>query len=238
MCEVAAASVGVGRIVRVPPGDRIPCDGRILEGVAGIDEGPVTGESLPRTRGPGDPMLAGSIATDAALRIEATRAAEDDTIARIVGLVEEAEQARAPTTRLIDRFSRSYMSAMVALAALVAVLPPLAWGEPWLTWVYRGLALLLIGCPCALVISVPAAIAAALPAGARQGSLVKGGAVLEAAAVRTVAFDKTATLTRGRAEVGDGVPLAAADATGRLRLAAAVETGSIHPLTAAVRRHA
>ncbi|MEF9605085.1 heavy metal translocating P-type ATPase, partial [Paracoccus sp. PXZ] len=180
--EVAADSLEIGQQVLVRPGDRIPADGEIVEGIGGVDESPVTGESLPRTRGPGEPVFAGSISAESALRIRVTREPADNTIARIIRLVEEAEEARAPTERFIDRFSRWYMPAVVAVAALVMLVPPLVFAVDWGTWVYRGLALLLIGCPCALVISVPASIASALSAGARRGLLMKGGAVIEAAA--------------------------------------------------------
>ena len=237
--EVPADSLAIGDVVLVRPGDRVPADGAILDGTSGLDESPVTGESVPVPRGPGEPVLAGSINTEAALRVRVTRAAEDNTIARIVKLVEEAEESRAPTERFIDRFSRWYMPAIVALAALVIVLPPLAFGQPWDTWVYRGLALLLIGCPCALVISVPAAIASALSTGARRGLLMKGGATIEAAArVGQVAFDKTGTLTHGRPALTDVVPLGGAGEAEVLALAAAVEAGSSHPLAQAILRAA
>lgn len=227
--EVPAESLTPGQVVLVRPGDRIPCDGEILEGTSGLDESPVTGESLPVTRGPGDRVVAGAINTEAALRIRVTKGAGDNTIARIIRLVEEAEEARAPTERFIDRFSRLYMPAIVGLSALVILIPPLM-GADWQTWIYRGLTLLLIGCPCALVISVPAAIASALASGARHGLLVKGGAVIEAlSTVQKVAFDKTGTLTLGRPQVTDltGDP-------DTLRLAAAVEAGSSHPIARAI----
>ncbi len=237
--EVAAETLAIGQTVLVRPGDRIPADGEIAEGTGGIDESPVTGESLPVTRGPGEGVFAGAINAESVLRIRVTRAASDNTIARIIRLVEEAEEARAPTERFIDRFSRWYMPLVVALAVLVMVVPPLATGAPWDEWIYRGLALLLIGCPCALVISVPAAVASALAAGTRRGLLIKGGAAIEAAAgLRSIAFDKTGTLTRGRPEVTDVVALAAVDEPGVLRLAAAVEAGSSHPLAQAVLRRA
>ncbi|WP_312524740.1 heavy metal translocating P-type ATPase [Paracoccus sp. (in: a-proteobacteria)] len=233
--EVPAASLQIGQRVLVRPGDRIPADGEITEGTSGIDDSPVTGESVPVTKGPGDPVFAGSINTEAALRVTVTKAAEDNTIARIIRLVEEAEEARAPTERFIDRFSRWYMPAIVAVAALVVLVPPLAFAQPWDTWIYRGLALLLIGCPCALVISVPASIASALSTGARHGLLMKGGAVIEAAAnVSRVAFDKTGTLTRGRPMVTDVVPFGATTEAELLAVAAGVETGSSHPLAVAI----
>lgn len=233
--EVPAASLAVGQMILVRPGDRIPADGEISEGTSGVDESPVTGESVPKTRGPGDSVFAGSINTEAALRIKVTKGPEDNTIARIIRLVEEAEEARAPTERFIDRFSRWYMPAIVAVAALVVLVPPLAFGQPWDTWVYRGLALLLIGCPCALVISVPASIASAMSTGAKRGLLMKGGAVIEAAAkVNRVAFDKTGTLTHGRPKVTDVVTFGTTTEAELLAVAAGVETGSSHPLAIAI----
>jgi Cd2+/Zn2+-exporting ATPase len=232
--QVPASSLAIGQTVLVRPGDRIPADGDIVDGVSGVDEAPVTGESVPKTKGVGEPVFAGSINTEAALRVRVTKAAEDNTIARIIRLVEEAQEARAPTERFIDRFSRIYMPAIVGLALLVMLVPPLLLGGEWSTWIYRSLALLLIGCPCALVISVPASIASALSAGARRGLLLKGGAVIEAAArTDTVAFDKTGTLTVGRPRVVDIVPLGGSERD-VLALAAAVETGSSHPLAEAI----
>jgi Cd2+/Zn2+-exporting ATPase len=232
--QVPASTLTIGQTVLVRPGDRIPADGDIVDGVSGVDEAPVTGESVPKTKRQGDPVFAGSINTEAALRVKVTKAAEDNTIARIIRLVEEAQEARAPTERFIDRFSRIYMPAVVGLALLVMVVPPLFFGGDWGTWVYRSLALLLIGCPCALVISVPAAIASSLSAGARRGLLLKGGAVIEAAArTDTVAFDKTGTLTVGRPQVVDVVDFGGSERD-VLALAAAVETGSSHPLAEAV----
>ena len=233
--EVPAASLSIGQTILVRPGDRIPADGEIVEGTSGVDESPVTGESVPKTRGPGDAVFAGAINTEAALRVTVTKGPEDNTIARIIRLVEEAEEARAPTERFIDRFSRWYMPAIVAVAALVVLVPPLAFGQPWETWIYRGLALLLIGCPCALVISVPASIASALSSGARRGLLMKGGAVIEAASkVSWVTFDKTGTLTHGRPQVTDVVPFGATTEAELLAVAAGVETGSSHPLAIAI----
>ena len=233
--EVPAASLAVGQTVLVRPGDRIPADGEIKEGTSGVDDSPVTGESVPVNKGPGDSVFAGSINTEAALRVTVTKAAADNTISRIIRLVEEAEEARAPTERFIDRFSRWYMPAIVTVAALVVLVPPLAFGQPWDTWVYRGLALLLIGCPCALVISVPASIASALSTGARRGILMKGGAVIEAAAkVSRVAFDKTGTLTDGRPVVTDIVTFGTTTEAELLAVAAGVERGSSHPLAIAI----
>ena len=229
-----AEKLHVGQVVQVRPGDRVPCDGAVLSGISGVDESPVTGESVPSLKEPGSDVFAGSVNAEAMLRVRVTKAAEDNTIARIVRLVEEAESARAPTERFIDRFSRIYMPAVVAAALLVAIVPPLFFGLVWGEWVYRALALLLIGCPCALVISVPASIASALSTGARNGLLMKGGAVIEAAARTThVAFDKTGTLTHGRPQVTDIAAFTGSEAD-LLALAAGVESGASHPLGRAI----
>ncbi|KQQ14033.1 ATPase [Methylobacterium sp. Leaf121] len=232
--RVPASSLRVGATVLVRPGDRVPADGTVLDGESAVDEAPVTGESVPRRKAPGDGVFAGTVNGDGALRVRVTAAARDNTIARVVRLVEEAQEAKAPTERLIDRFSRVYTPAVVAVAALVAILPPLLFGGSWDEWVYKGLAILLIGCPCALVISTPAAIAAGLSAGARRGLLIKGGAVLERlAAVTMVAFDKTGTLTEGKPVVTDVLAFGRSERE-VLSLAAALEAGSSHPLAKAV----
>ncbi len=224
----------MGAIILVRPGDRIPADGVIVSGDSAIDEAPVTGESTPKRKHVDDVVFAGTINGDAALRIRVTAAASDNTIARVVKLVEEAQESKAPTERFIDHFSRIYTPGVVAVAALVAVVPPLLFGVVWSEWVYRGLAILLIGCPCSLVISTPAAIAASLSAGARRGLLLKGGAVLENMGRITVAaFDKTGTLTEGKPKVTDVIGFGRSEAN-VLRLAAALETGSSHPLATAI----
>lgn len=232
--EVPAELLAVGAVIVVRPGDRIPADGEILDGSSSIDEAPVTGESIPKRKGAGDTVFAGTINTDAVLRVRVTAAAADNTIARIVRLVEEAQESKAPTERFIDRFSTYYTPAVLVAGALVAVLPPLVAGASWPDWIYKGLAVLLIGCPCALVISTPAAIAAGLSAGARRGLLLKGGAVLEGLRkITTVAFDKTGTLTQGKPVVTDVVAIGAAERE-VLSLAAALGTGSSHPLAVAI----
>ncbi|TWF58275.1 heavy metal translocating P-type ATPase [Neorhizobium alkalisoli] len=232
--EVPAESLKIGSIILVRPGDRISADGVIVAGESAIDEAPVTGESTPVTKRVDDTVFAGTVNGAAALRVRVTAAAEDNTIARVVRLVEEAQEKKAPTERFIDRFSRYYTPGVVAVAALVAVLPPLVAGASWSEWVYKGLAILLIGCPCALVISTPAAIAASLSAGARRGLLLKGGAVLEMLGkITAVALDKTGTLTAGKPQVTDVIAFGR-NAEDVLRYAAALETGSSHPLAVAI----
>src|SRR5262245_16032933 len=232
--EVPVEQLRVGDIVVVRPGDRMPSDGEVIEGQSEIDEAPVTGTSVPVAKAVGDGVYAGSINANGMLRVQLTHTAADNTIARIIHLVEEAQGSKAPTARFIDRFSATYTPAAIAVAALVILGPPLAAGADWYTWIYRGLATLLIACPCALVISTPAAIASGLASGARHGLLIKGGAALETLAkLRTVAFDKTGTLTVGRPKVTDVVAIDGSDED-VLAKAAAVERGSSHPLGLAV----
>ncbi len=232
--EVPADSLAKGATVLVRPGDRIPADGVVLDGESAVDQAPVTGESTPVFKKADDTVFAGTINGDKALRVSVTAAAKDNTIARVVRLVEEAQELKAPTERFIDRFSRYYTPGVVVVAALVAAVPPLAFAAPWSEWIYKGLAILLIGCPCALVISTPAAIAASLSAGARRGLLIKGGAVLETLGkINAVAFDKTGTLTEGKPTVTDVIAFGSDDGEA-LRLAAALESGSSHPLARAI----
>lgn len=232
--EVPAEQLGVGDVIVVRPGDRIPADGEITEGSSDIDEAPVTGESTPKRKSVGEPVFAGTINSDGVLKVRVTAAASDNTIARVVRLVEEAQEAKAPTERFIDRFSRYYTPGVLVVGALVALLPPLVAGGDWSEWIYKGLAILLIGCPCALVISTPAAIAAGLATGARRGLLMKGGAVLEGfRRITAVAFDKTGTLTAGKPVVTDIVAYGR-DERSLQALAAALEQGSSHPLAVAI----
>jgi Cd2+/Zn2+-exporting ATPase len=232
--RVPADALKVGDIVLVRPGDRIPSDGKVIGGVSDVDEAPVTGESVPVIKEPGAAVFAGSINTNGELRVDVTSTAADNTISRIIHMVEEAQESKAPTARLIDRFSQRYTPAAMVVALLVAIVPPLVFHAEWTTWIYRGLATLLIACPCALVISTPAAIASALAAGARRGLLVKGGAALEALGkIRTVAFDKTGTLTLGRPQVTDVVSVEGT-ADDVLAKAAAVERKVSHPLGMAI----
>jgi Zn2+/Cd2+-exporting ATPase len=246
--EVPADALRVGQFVRVTPGARVPADGTITAGSSSLDDSPVTGESVPVNKTVGDGVFAGSINTDGVLDVRVDKSASDNTIARIIKLVEEAEDGKGQTARFIDRFSHYWTPGVVLVSALVAVLPPLLFGGVWHDWLYKGVSLLLIGCPCALVLSVPAAITSGLSTAARRGILIKGGGVLETiGSIKTIAFDKTGTLTAGKPRVTDVISLenTVVDANLELRagrssedqvlaLAAAVEASSSHPLAKAI----
>jgi Cd2+/Zn2+-exporting ATPase len=227
--------VGVGDVVIVRPGEKIPLDGCVRSGTSHVNQSPVTGESLPVEKVHGDDVFAGSINGRGALEVEVTRLRRDSTLARIVHLVERAQAQRAPSQSFVDRFARIYTPAVLALSVLVATAAPLVFGGTWSEWIYRSLVLLVISCPCALVISTPVSIVSALAAAARKGVLIKGGARLERlAAVRCVAFDKTGTLTHGVLRVVD---VASTDGVGSpevLRLAASLESRSEHPIGRAI----
>jgi Cd2+/Zn2+-exporting ATPase len=251
--ELPAGAVAVGERFVVRPGERVALDGIVLAGHSAVDQAPITGESAPVEKQPGAELFAGSINGDGALEVRASRPASESTLARIIHLVEQAQSHKAPTQRFVDRFARYYTPAVILLAALLAVLPPLAGGD-WGDWFYRALALLVIACPCALVISTPVSIVSAISAGARAGVLFKGGAALEAAGgLRALAFDKTGTLTTGRPVVTDVIELENEEGRMKneergadkrfsilhspfsiLQLAAAVERRSAHPLARAI----
>lgn len=232
--EISANDLPVGSTILVRPGDRIPADGIIVSGVSSIDEAPVTGESTPVLKGVDASVFAGTINGDGVLRVRVTAASADNTIARVIKLVEEAQERKAPTERFLDRFSKWYTPGVIVVATLIAIIPPMLFGGAWSEWIYKGLAILLIGCPCALVISTPAAIAASLAAGARRGLLLKGGTVLEnLRKITAVAFDKTGTLTEGKPKVTNVISFGRSEAD-VLALAAALETGSSHPLAKAI----
>jgi len=231
--------VGVGDHVIVRPGERIPMDGVVVGGTSDVDQSPITGESLPVEKTADDEVFAGSINGRGTLEVQVTKLAKDTAIAKVVHLVEEAQAQRAPSQQFVDRFSRYYTPGVIALAVVVATVPPLVLGLPFDQWFYRALVLLLIACPCALVIATPVTIISAIGTAARAGILIKGGSNLEEAGkVVVVAFDKTGTLTYGQAAVTDVVGLNGPDQAEVLRLAAAVEARSKHPLGAAILREA
>lgn len=235
---VAIATLRPGDVIEVAAGGRLPADGALLSAEASFDESALTGESIPVARAAGEKVPAGATSVDRLVQLSVLSEPGDSAIDRILRLIEEAEERRAPVERFIDRFSRIYTPIIMLVALLVAVVPPLLFSAPWEGWIYKGLTLLLIGCPCALVISTPAAITSGLAAAARRGALIKGGAALEQLGrVRHIAFDKTGTLTLGKPQVTGVYPHHISEEK-LLTLAAAVEQGSTHPLAQAIVREA
>ena len=237
--EVAINSLQPGDVIEVAAGGRLPADGKLVSGFASFDESALTGESIPVERATGDKVPAGATSVDRLVTLEVLSEPGASAIDRILKLIEEAEERRAPIGRFIDRFSRIYTPAIMAIALLVTLVPPLLFAASWQEWIYKGLTLLLIGCPCALVISTPAAITSGLAAAARRGALIKGGAALEQLGrVTHVAFDKTGTLTVGKPRVTAIHPASGISESELLALAAAVEQGATHPLAQAIVREA
>uniref|UniRef100_A8G879 P-type Zn(2+) transporter n=1 Tax=Serratia proteamaculans (strain 568) TaxID=399741 RepID=A8G879_SERP5 len=233
--RVPVASLRPGDVIEIAPGGRLPADAELLNPFASFDESALTGESVPVERQQGQKVAAGSLSVDQAAQMKVISEPGKNAIDRILQLIEEAEERRAPIERFLDRFSRYYTPAIMLLAIAVILVPPLLYAQPWDVWIYRGLTLLLIGCPCALVISTPAAITSGLAAATRRGALIKGGAALEQLGqVQTIAFDKTGTLTEGKPTVTDVLPLNGISEQQLLTLAAAVEAGSHHPLAQAI----
>ena len=236
---VSASELNPGDVIEVAPGSRLPADGRLLNTAASFDESALTGESIPVERLPQDPVMAGAVVVDRAVRLTITSKQGENAIDRILHLIEEAESRKAPLERFLDRFSRWYTPLMMLVSLLVIITPPLLFAQPWETWVYRGLALLLIACPCALVISTPAAITSGLAAAARRGALIKGGAALEQLGhVEAIAFDKTGTLTKGKPEVTDVISAHGFNDLELLQSIAAIEVGSSHPLATSLVNYA
>jgi len=238
--QVAAGSVAVGRMVRVRPGERVPLDGRIVSGRSDFDEAAINGESLPLAKGPGDAVFAGTINGGGLVTVRVSAVADGSLLARIIARVRDAQAGKAGTLRFIDRFAAVYTPLVVGLAVLFAIAAPLAGWLPWQQALYQALVLLVIACPCALVIATPVTLVSALSSAARHGMLIKGGAALETAArVRVVALDKTGTLTRGQPALDSVRSLdAALDQRGALQLAASLEAHSTHPLARAVQQAA
>jgi Cd2+/Zn2+-exporting ATPase len=246
--EVPVADLAVGDRVLVRPGDRVSVDGIVRAGESAVDQAAITGESIPVDKAPGDEVFAGTVNTYGALEVEVTRRAGNTTLSRMIELVREAQARRAPVQRFVDRFARVYTPLVAVTAVLVAVVPPLFFGQPFLTpagqhshgWLMRALQMLVIACPCALVISTPVSVVSALTRAASEGVLIKGGRTLEALGrVRVFAFDKTGTLTRGEPVTTDVLdvcpaPERHADPRSGLQYAAAVESQSSHPLARAL----
>lgn len=237
--DVAPDQVPVGARFQVRPGERIPLDGHVVEGEGEVNEAPITGESLPVSKGAGAVLYAGSINGNSTLMGESTHPASDTVLARIIRMVGEAQHSRAPVENWVDRFARIYTPVVIALALAVCLLPPLlGWGT-WSVWFYRALVLLVIACPCALVISTPVSIVSGLASAARHGVLIKGGAFLEAPAhLKAIAFDKTGTLTRGRLKVSEVIPMAGVPESGVLQFASSLEAQTDHPVARAILTHA
>ncbi len=235
---VRPEEVSVGVLFQVKPGERVPLDGLIHEGTSALNQAPITGESMPVTKSAGEEVFAGSINGDGALVVKCSKPANDTVIARIIRMIGEASNKRAASEQWVDRFARIYTPVVMILAILVALVPPLLLGGAWADWFYRALVLLVIACPCALVISTPVSIVAGLASAARNGVLVKGGMYLEAPAhLKAIAFDKTGTLTEGHPSVVQVVPFSGHTEQELLRVAGAMESQSDHPLARAIVAH-
>ena len=235
--EIATSAVPLGAVIQVRPGERVPLDGTVVDGTSAVDQAAVTGESLPVDKRPGDAVFAGTVNQQGALSVEVTAAAGSTTLDKVASAVRTAQARSGATERFVDRFARYYTPIVVLVALGFALIPWLAFSEPFRPWLYTALVLLVIACPCALVVSTPVTIVSGLAAAARRGILVKGGAHLESAGRLTVlAVDKTGTLTEGRPEVTDVRPLDGADRDALLRDAASLEATSTHPIATAVAR--
>ena len=237
--RVPVNEIRVGEAVIIKPGEKIAVDGTVLTGISAVDQSPITGESIPVDKVTGDAVYAGTINQQGAIEVQVTKAVADTTLSKIIHLVEEAQSQRAPSQTFVDRFASYYTPAVLALVAGMAVVPPLLFSQPWEPWIYRALALVIVACPCALVISTPVAIISAIGNAAKHGVLIKGGAYLEqAGGLKVIAFDKTGTLTRGRLEVTDMIPAPGVSIGTLLETAAAIEMRSEHPLAQAILRKA
>lgn len=233
--EIPAAEVRVGAHIIIRPGDKVPLDGRVAAGESEVNQAPITGESVPVFKAAGDEIFAGTINGEGALDVVTTKAANDTTLAQIIRMVGSAQSRRAPSEQWVEKFARVYTPVVMALAIAIFLIPPLLLGGAWDVWFYRALVLLVIACPCALVISTPVTIVAALAGAAKQGVLVKGGTHLETPAhLKAIAMDKTGTLTEGRPQVVEIVPFGGRSEIDLLGLAAALEARSGHPIARAI----
>lgn len=234
-----AAAVPIGSRIVVKPGEKFPLDGRVSEGRTAVNQAQITGESLPVSKSIDDEVFAGTINMDGAVVVRTTKAAADTTLARIIRMVSDAQSRRAPSEQWVERFARIYTPVVMCLALFIAAVPPLALDHPWSAWFYRSLVLLVIACPCALVVSTPVTIVAALVSATRHGILIKGGLFVEVPAhLEAIALDKTGTLTEGKPRVQSIVPLSGHTERELLEIASAVERRSQHPLAHAIVQHA
>lgn len=232
---VPVESVEVGEILTIRPGQRVALDGIVISGTSAIDQSTITGESIPEDKAPGDTVYAGTLNQTGFLVVKVTRSVNDTTVAKIIHLVEEAQESRAPSQQWVDRFAEVYTPIVIVIAIAIAFIPPLAFAQPFNVWLYRALVMLLVACPCALVISTPVSIVSAIGAATRQGVLFKGGHALETAGrLTTLAFDKTGTLTQGSPVVQKVYGFDKTDLTKVLLIAASLEAQSEHPLAKAI----
>ena len=232
---VPVESVGVGEILTIRPGQRVALDGVVVSGTSAVDQSPITGESIPEDKESGDTVYAGTLNQGGFLTVKVTHTSSDTTVAKIINLVEEAQGSRAPSQQWVDRFAEVYTPIVILIAILIAVIPPLAFAQPFNVWLYRALVMLVIACPCALVISTPVSIVSAIGAATRQGVLFKGGKALETAGrMNILAFDKTGTLTQGLPKVSKFVSLGETTSRQVLLIAASLEQQSEHPLAKAI----
>ncbi|MFQ5743811.1 MAG: heavy metal translocating P-type ATPase [Acidobacteriota bacterium] len=237
--QVPTEEVRPGETILLRPGEKIPLDGIVREGSSSVDQAAITGESVPVEKGPGSSVFAASLVNDGYLEVEVSKASSETLLARIVALIEGAEKHRSRTERFVDRFARLYTPTVVALAVATAIIPPLAFGLSFSAWLYRALVLLVVSCPCALAISTPVSFVSALTSAARQGVLIKGAEYVEAIrSARVFAFDKTGTLTQGRLAVDSVMPLGEGAEAEMIRIAAAIESRSLHPVGQAIVGHA
>jgi Cd2+/Zn2+-exporting ATPase len=236
---IPVEEIHVGEIVAVRPGDKIPMDGVVVNGNSAVDESPITGESVPVDKAEGDDVYAGTITEEGYLELEVTSEAADNTLSRIIEMVQGAQQQQTDSEQFVDRFADYYTPIVVIAAILTAVIPPVVFGRPAGTWFVRGIALLVIACPCAFVISTPVSVVSGITSAAKNGVLIKGGNHLEAMGeVDAIAFDKTGTLTKGELAVTDVVPLNGHTEEDLLGYASGLEQRSEHPIAEAIRAHA
>jgi Cd2+/Zn2+-exporting ATPase len=237
--KLPVEEIVIGDFIIVRPGERIAMDGKVSTGSSTVNQAPITGESIPVEKQPGDEVYAGTVNERGSLGVEVTKLAKDNTISRIIHMVEEAEGQRAPSQQFVDKFAKYYTPTVIILAALVAAVPSLFFGQPFEKWVYEALAMLLVACPCALVISTPVSIVSAIGNAAKNGVLIKGGMYLEeAGTLSVVAFDKTGTLTEGKPRVTDIIPVDGIPDQEFLSIASAIESRSEHPLAEAIVKYA